>query len=767
MIFHTIMNDENITEDPHRKHDRRRIPRTVSSDTDTYSGSKSDSGSGSNDNSGSTPRRTTNNAVNQSGDDSDAEVAKPPKLRARPTLSNTNNDAPRSRPRLRPPRPRTEDQSSQDSAPVRKRNPEVRKSETREDSKREDSDVASKSTNGKDESRDQGESRSMVSPPPVRKAPNKRPVRSHPRTISDLSDKSFVAEKDAEDTSDGNVDGVNTDSKYDVDSAKKSTDTGDGHGFNTLPDESDESYDDNADSNGEAMENTVAKDDGDVVSNDEDSVDGDDDFDEQFASFFDDDEIIEDNVSVSPAADNKSGVQQGSRRKGFDKNAIISKYAPLADKRKRNHKHSLDVESGDDADDAVSQKSRYRHYTEQGTVTARQIQFYRNLNLALTYDQHKVADLLSPPTDKQETPEEKVKRERLITQAIGGEEALRRGSKLRISDKDVEALRFLAVFKFANARNVAKMFSESEDTTRKRLNRLRDRGLVLSNKLYGLSTVYFLSEEGMVLSGYSYKTIKKSEINPASFPHTAGTTHLAACLVGADVDVLGFRDHDNIDWPTRNRLVFDENTRDFVRDFGEMVASEFEIQTWLGRRKGNTKGEIYKPKAQADIAFALREWNKELTALKEKARGAGSETERKTLLNDILLHAHRSPEMIYENEWMWALFPRNPANLIHHVPDLVVKRPRDTQDGSPRSIAVELELTAKNDDSSYVKTLTAYKNDKDMYSQVIWVSPTRSIRKKLQKISDKVGLTETGKFRVMPLYYEHGEWPVSEHLGKI
>ena len=426
-----------------------------------------------------------------------------------------------------------------------------------------------------------------------------------------------------------------------------------------------------------------------------------------------------------------------SKKRGYDKQRIIDKWAPK--------KHTQWGPTS-------TVRQRYKHHTDSGTVTGRQIQFYRNLNLTYTYDKNKVADLLAPPTDKQETKEQKVRRERLIRQAIGGDQALKRNSRLRITPKQIDDMRFLAIFRYANAKQISKKNAEREDTARRRLNRLRDRGLVLSNNIYGTKPVYFLSEEGMILSGYSYKTLMKTDINLSSLSHNFGINHIAACLHGANVDVLDFNGaFGDGTWPTRNRRRLDEKTMKYKYEYGEAIVSEYEIQSHLGRRRQNIKGEIYKPKAQADLKVALDTWKHELHQIKQNP----DREEVKQLMRD---HVFNSPEMIHENEWMWALFPHNPPTLMHHVPDLVIKRPRNPADGSPNSIAVELELNLKNSNDSYIKTLTAYKNDDKMFKEVVWISPSATIRNRIEKIAKDVGLWDTGKIRIIPLYYEHGEW---------
>lgn len=428
----------------------------------------------------------------------------------------------------------------------------------------------------------------------------------------------------------------------------------------------------------------------------------------------------------------------GSRSEGFDKAAIVERFVGSSSE-------------GAAPSSSGSSSSGASYVSAGGLVTQRQIEFYRNLGLRSSYDKEKVSAVLAAPSDRVETKEQRALRERVLRQGIAGKEALRRGSKAQVSTRDLEFLRFLALFRFANARHMAKMYSQTTKTASTRLNKLRDRGLVFSNVFFGRLPTYFLSEAGMAVSGYSYKVLSESDISLSSFPHMFGINHVAAHLMGANVDVLGFGDEV---WPTRNRRVFDERLGRYVKSFGEMLVSEYEIQSALGRRRLNSKSEVYKPEAQADLRYAASRWLGEA----EEIRGLEDRAEAK---RRMVQHVYSSPEMFAENEWMWALFPENPANLAHHVPDLVVKRPRKVN-GAPTSIAVELELTLKNTDQSYVKSLTAYKNDEWTYGEVVWISPSKTIRTRIEKIAREVGLWRTGRIRVVPLYSEYGEWGEKE-----
>jgi len=113
-----------------------------------------------------------------------------------------------------------------------------------------------------------------------------------------------------------------------------------------------------------------------------------------------------------------------------------------------------------------------------------------------------------------------------------------------------------------------------------------------------------------------------------------------------------------------------------------------------------------------------------------------------------------SPEMIHGNEWMFTLFPSLAVKLAYHVPDLVVKRQRDAS-GAPRSLAVEVEISNKPP-ATYERTLQAYAEDKRIFQQVIWVCKTIGPAKKLEKIGRDLGIIQSGKLKIVPIYTNDG-----------
>ena len=113
-----------------------------------------------------------------------------------------------------------------------------------------------------------------------------------------------------------------------------------------------------------------------------------------------------------------------------------------------------------------------------------------------------------------------------------------------------------------------------------------------------------------------------------------------------------------------------------------------------------------------------------------------------------------SPEFQIGNEYMWALLPPASLRKAYHIPDLVVKRQRN-DDGSPESIAVEVEISNKDMDS-YEKVLRAYRADDRIFKKVVWVCKSIGPARKLETIAKNIGLWQEGRIEILPVITEHG-----------
>lgn len=302
-----------------------------------------------------------------------------------------------------------------------------------------------------------------------------------------------------------------------------------------------------------------------------------------------------------------------------------------------------------------------------------------------------------------------------------------KGRKYRTTVGDTAMLEFLVKFKFANTRILRWISNEPQGRTWRKLDRLRNNGLVESQTLIGIPDLWAATYAGVAVSGYSYEPGLRPIPKMITISSSMGVNYIAACLWFNTVNVLNLSD-----FPAHNREIALQNDgRDRVQ--GEMLVSELEIRSSLGKEinpHSTTMKSLGDEKLYDVISSNVR---KEF----DKWKASGKEGE--------------SPEFALGNEYMWVLFPTSQLTLSYHVPDLVVKRERGPN-GEPRSIAVEMERYEKSNDK-YDKIMLAYKLDENLYESVVWITPNNRVAKALERAAEAVGFT---KYSIVPIITETG-----------
>lgn len=358
-----------------------------------------------------------------------------------------------------------------------------------------------------------------------------------------------------------------------------------------------------------------------------------------------------------------------------------------------------------------------------GKLSQEELLFYANLgaNRSGDFGGKSKKDLFLPPL-LGETVEQKQEREARINRALAGG-SLARGSRTRLTEKDYRVLRFIALFKFVSERQIAKLLSVTEHSAYKRLNGLRKHGLTKGFKTLGVrGSVWVLTETGMDLSGYELPRGSEAALTLSMVSHQFTVNHVAAYLWSGGANVLREKNFPQRNLPT--------GSGEF--EFGERLISELQIQSAFGKLRGTTKADAYVPQIKRQIANLFDSW--------KRAGGPGYGP---------------SPELQPGNEHMWTLYPPVSNRLNYHVPDLVVARQRGA-DGKPQSIAVEVELRTKADDTSYERTLDAYRADDQIYRKVVWVCRLKGTAEKLTRIAKRNGLADQGRIAIVPIYLEDG-----------
>lgn len=308
-----------------------------------------------------------------------------------------------------------------------------------------------------------------------------------------------------------------------------------------------------------------------------------------------------------------------------------------------------------------------------------------------------------------------------------GSEKVFKGRRYRTTVGDSAMLEFLTKFKFANTRILRWISNEPQGRTWRKLNRLRNSGLVESKSIIGVPDLWGATPSGVAIAGYAYEPGLRPMPKMFSISSNMGVNYIAACLWFNTVNVLN-RD----DFPAHNRVIaLQDDGRDRVR--GEMLVSEYEIRSSLGKEispQATTMKTLGDERLYDVISANVR---KEIQAWHDGGRiGDG-------------------PETMLGNEYMWVLYPTSQLTLSYHVPDLVVKRERGPN-GEPRSIAVEMERFEKSNDR-YDKIMLAYKLDEHLYEEVVWITPNTRVARALEQAANEVGFD---RYRIIPIITESG-----------
>lgn len=89
--------------------------------------------------------------------------------------------------------------------------------------------------------------------------------------------------------------------------------------------------------------------------------------------------------------------------------------------------------------------------------------------------------------------------------------------------------------------------------------------------------------------------------------------------------------------------------------------------------------------------------------------------------------------------------------LLDHLPDLIIARKRDPRTGAARSVAIELELTAKQP-ADYARSMAGFGSTlgQTLFSQVVWVVPSKAVARAIELGARSVGLEEGVDYRIVP-----------------
>ena len=298
------------------------------------------------------------------------------------------------------------------------------------------------------------------------------------------------------------------------------------------------------------------------------------------------------------------------------------------------------------------------------------------------------------------------------------------GKKQSVSDADAVVLRLIRRMRVVSPGVVANILGSDRVATGERwLSRMAAAGHV--EAIYGGGWV--LSAPCLLMMGgdLKYEHVTPTKFSTHMLMHSMVVNHVAACVWGGTLNVLGADE-----WPLRGRV-------DPVSG-GLSVGCGFVTEREMNRSKYHLLGKATATREEVvRVLSAAR-----VDAFSEWAANGGA-------ASGVL-----SPELRAGNEHMFIPL-RDPQldAISFHLPDLVVPRLRG-EDGSARSIAVEVELGHKPD--SFRESLAAYADagGRSMFESVVWVCLRRRTMNTLERICFEMGLDDYVK--VVPVW-SHGE----------
>jgi hypothetical protein len=252
---------------------------------------------------------------------------------------------------------------------------------------------------------------------------------------------------------------------------------------------------------------------------------------------------------------------------------------------------------------------------------------------------------------------------------------------IQITERDVIIIRFLVRFQFCYVDTLARLVDSTPASMMKRLRLLEAHKLVKRHKLAWGLTLWQAKKAGIEMAGLNFKETR----NPISFgtiAHTVGLANLAAEF---------------------------ERTEEGFKDI-----------LGLGLCGFDTVAE------------------REIRQAQKRNRDNRSSAEMREVVHHCINNTDGA-ELEEEMADMFVVYGYG-GKTGEHVPDLVIKRPRD-ENGQPQHIAIELELTPKSL-LDWKRILRSYRNNGQMFDKVYYITPSKSIANRILKADEEVGLGE-------------------------
>jgi hypothetical protein len=403
--------------------------------------------------------------------------------------------------------------------------------------------------------------------------------------------------------------------------------------------------------------------------------------------------------------EDKTGEKINPYRRGVEKESIEL----------NNIQKKVNQEKKIKSDDGSAFLSRYK----KGTA------FESRLAKNLGIDKESLKNIISPKSVLSE-------KEKAILLSLGSGVDNRAVKKKRknkyVTVGDMEVLLYLDKAKLASLRNVyyACGMKKNLYLELKRLERLGLVQNIIVTDATGLN-VWGLTELGAAYIGSERILPNKNKVRVSSLSERIFVNHVLACLFSGCINILQLEEY-----PVYNRI----NIETGEAKIGEDIVPETDILSSRSNKIMELKGNLFvEDSFKGESTKSLREqWNIGWAEWEMNGRRG------------------LSPEEVEGNEWYYILMYQGGVYLKSYLlPDIVVKRPRSS-DGSPNSIAIEVEREVKSIDELKAK-LEMYKMDNRVYSKVIYVTSNKRIAENISEAAAQIGFD---RYDVVPMINENG-----------
>lgn len=352
--------------------------------------------------------------------------------------------------------------------------------------------------------------------------------------------------------------------------------------------------------------------------------------------------------------------------------------------------------------------------------------YEKNIMNTLGVSKQGLLKLVSP--ESLLTQEEK---EKLLLLGANKRHAKRKGARtgyIRIGD--LTPLYFIDLVKVASTKNICYATGLNFYNAEQQLKRLERFGLVQNLVVFNSPGVWCLTQTGRAMIGSQRKLPRKSQAGLSALSERIYVNNVVAYLYSGSINIL-----QEDTFPSYNRIdVHGEKVK------GEFIVPESDIAQSRGWVRynllGGTKERGYRRERFKGESEKM---------IREKWEGTWRRWE-------IDGRKSPSPEFIDGNEWLYCLYYDAPFTKNFILPDIVVRRQRD-KDGSPNSIAIEVERTQKKFEE-YVSKLSMYKADTRLYKKVVYITDSKEIAKIIPLAAAKINFT---RFDVVPMINNKGK----------